>query len=79
MKDQITIVYNKFLVNFESYQQKLESIINFITLIDLLHTKSYIAKKFNYCKPNIVNSTKSFVSASQLRHCLRTIALFLRN
>jgi len=70
MKDQITLVYNKFLVNFESYQQKLESIINFITLIDLLHTKSYIAKKFNYCKPNIVNSTKSFVSASQLRHCL---------
>jgi DNA mismatch repair protein MutS len=70
MKDQITLVYNKFLVNFGSYQQKLESIINFITLIDLIHTKSFIAKKFNYCKPNIVNSTKSFVNAVQLRHCL---------
>ena len=70
MKDLITLVYNKFVVKIESYQTKLESIINFITLIDLLHTKSSIAKSFNYCKPNIVKSDKSFVDAKNLRHCL---------
>jgi DNA mismatch repair protein MutS len=70
MRDLITLVYNKFVVKIESYQNKLESIINFITLIDLLHTKSSIAKSFNYCKPNIVKSDKSFVDARQLRHCL---------
>jgi len=70
MKDLITLVYNRFVVKFEGYQQKMESIINFITLIDLLHTKSTIAKTFNYCKPNIVKSNKSFVDAKQLRHCL---------
>ena len=70
MKDLITLVYNRFVVKFEGHQQKMESIINFITLIDLLHTKSTIAKTFNYCKPNIVKSNKSFVDAKQLRHCL---------
>ena len=70
LKDLITSVYNKFVVNFEQYQAKLESIINFITLIDVVHTKSSIAQKYKYCKPNIVKSDKSFVEAKQLRHCL---------
>ena len=70
MKDLITSVYNKFISNFEQFQSQLESIINFVTLIDVLHMKSSLAKKYNYCKPNIVKSAKSFVDAKQLRHCL---------
>jgi DNA mismatch repair protein MutS len=70
LRDLITLVYNKFVVNFEQYQSKLESIINFITHIDMLYTKASIAKKYNYCKPNIVKSDKSFVDAKKLRHCL---------
>jgi DNA mismatch repair protein MutS len=70
MRDLITLVYNKFVVKIESYQNKLESIINFITLVDLLHTKSSIAESFNYCKPTIVKSDKSFVDAKNIRHCL---------
>jgi len=70
MKDQIKLVYNRFIEHFEGYQKLLESIINFITLIDVLHTKSSLAKKYNYCKPNIIQADKSFVDAKQLRHCL---------
>jgi DNA mismatch repair protein MutS len=70
LKDLITQVYNKFVNNFEQYTGKLESIINFVTLIDVLYTKSSLAKKYNYCKPNIIKSDKSFVDAKQLRHCL---------
>jgi len=70
MKELITLVFNRFVVKFEDFQSKLESIINFITLIDLLYTKASIAKKYNYCKPNIVKKDKSFVDAKQLRHCL---------
>ena len=70
LKDLITLVYNKFIVNFEQYQVKLESIINFITLIDILYTKASIAKKYKYCKPSIIKSDKSFVDAKNLRHCL---------
>ena len=70
MKDLITLVFNKFINNFEKYQKQLESIINFITLVDILYTKGLIAKKNNYCKPNIVKADKSFVDVKQLRHCL---------
>lgn len=70
LKDLITLVYNKFIVNFETFQNKLESIINFVTLIDVIYTKSSIANKYSYCKPNIVKSDKSFVDAKKLRHCL---------
>ncbi len=70
LKDHVLLVFNKFVSRFEIYQQKLESIINFITLIDILYAKSTIAKKYNYCKPQIVKSDKSFVDAKKLRHCL---------
>ena len=36
----------------------------------MLYTKASIAQKYNYCKPNIVKSEKSFVNAQKLRHCL---------
>jgi DNA mismatch repair protein MutS len=51
-------------------QHQLEQVINFITLIDVLHNKSEIAHKFNYCKPTIIESNKSCVNAINLRHCL---------
>lgn len=70
LKDLITNVYNKFIFNFEKYQNKLEIIINFVTNIDVLYTKSSIAKKYNYCKPTIIKTNKSFVDAKKLRHCL---------
>jgi DNA mismatch repair protein MutS len=70
IKELITVVFNKFVASFEQYQAKLECVINFITLIDVLYTKSSVAKKYNYCKPNIVKSSKSFVDAKNLRHCL---------
>jgi DNA mismatch repair protein MutS len=75
MKDLITTVYNRIVSRFEEYQKQLETIISFITLVDVIHTKSSIAKKYNYCKPNIVktefeNNSKSFVEAKGLRHCL---------
>ena len=59
MKDTLTCVYNKFVTRFEGYQKQLESIINFITLFDVVHTKSVIAKKYNYCRPNIVSCDKA--------------------
>jgi DNA mismatch repair protein MutS len=70
LKDLITNVYNKFITRLEEYQEKLETIINFVTLIDILYTKSSLANKYNYCKPNIIKSDKSFVNTKNLRHCL---------
>ena len=70
MKDQITLVYNRIVEHFGSFQKEIERIIHFITLIDIIYTKASISKKFNYCKPTIVDADKSFVDAKGLRHCL---------
>ena len=72
MKDLISLVYNKFVEEFgDKFQKQLEYIIRFITLIDIMYAKSFISKKYNYCKPIIVSEAqKSFVDAKNLRHCL---------
>ena len=71
MKETITTVFRSIISKFEIFQKQIESLIHFVTLVDLVYTKSSIAKKYNYCKPNIISSAKkSFVEANQLRHCL---------
>ena len=73
IKDLINDVYISILQKMEPFQPLLETIIQFITSIDVLFAKATLAKKFNYCKPIIVSQNeknKSFVEASGLRHCL---------
>ena len=83
LKDLITLIYNRFIEGLSGYQNQIEKIINFITLIDVMYTKASIAKQFNYCKPEIVEATKGFVDAKGLRHCLierfQTNELYISN
>jgi DNA mismatch repair protein MutS len=74
LKEIITSVYQTFISQFEEFQEQLEKIIEFITLIDMIYAKATIAKKYGYCKP-VLDGTddstkKSFVKACDLRHCL---------
>jgi DNA mismatch repair ATPase MutS len=70
MKDIITQVFYTFIEHFETFQEKMESIIQFITFSDIIYTKASLAKKYNYCRPTIVEADKSFVNAKGLRHSL---------
>ena len=70
LKEIITNVFYKFVDQFGAFKGQIESIINFVTLIDIIYSKASIAKKYNYCKPQIVEADKSFISAKNLRHCL---------
>ena len=70
LKDVISMVFNKFIEKMQEYQRQLENIVYFITLIDVAFAKTYIAKKYNYCKPVIVEADKSFITAKNIRHCL---------
>ena len=50
---------------------ELENLAAYTSKIDVLQSKVYVARQYNYCCPVIVNdSTKSFVDARELRHCL---------
>ena len=69
--DTIVKVYNKIINELEIFQEKIQNICEFITYTDLAFAKTYIADKYNYCKPSIVNeSPKSFIKVTKLRHCL---------
>ena len=71
MKDLLTQVYLKSIVaKLEECQAQFECIIEFVTMLDFIYAKASIAKKFNYCKPTIVETDKSFVNVKGLRHCL---------
>jgi DNA mismatch repair protein MutS len=70
MKDTINHVFYNFVEHFSSFRSEIESIINFVTLIDVTYTKASIALKYNYCRPTIKKANKSFVIARNLRHCL---------
>ena len=71
LKELITQIYNRFIEQFSNLQSKLDPLITFITLIDVIYTKTTFAKINNYCKPQIASyAVKSFVEAKALRHCL---------
>jgi len=72
--EKVAIVYSKIINDIEAFQDRINNICDFITYVDLAFAKTYIAAKYNYCKPNIVQdsneSKKSYIKATKLRHCL---------
>lgn len=70
MKGLLTNVYVKFLLQLSAFQNEMETIINFITFVDVVISKATVAKKYNYCRPSIQSHEKSFVCVEGLRHCL---------
>jgi len=65
-------VFLEIVAEIERTQMKrIEYIVKFIGNIDVIICKSYLAKTYHYCRPEIVNTyEKSFVDATQLRHVL---------
>lgn len=68
--DIINNIYIEFIISLQKFSQEFSNIIEYISSIDLIYNKAYIAKKYNYCKPTIKNSDKSFFDAKSIRHCL---------
>ena len=70
--EKVSSVYSKIINDIEVFQDRINHICDFITYVDLTFAKTYIASKYNYCKPSIVlnKSKKSYIKATKLRHCL---------
>uniref|UniRef100_A0A6C0KGI2 DNA mismatch repair proteins mutS family domain-containing protein n=1 Tax=viral metagenome TaxID=1070528 RepID=A0A6C0KGI2_9ZZZZ len=62
--------YITFLSNLIELNENLKTIILFVIKIDIVMTKAFIAKKYNYCKPCIKNAKESFFEAKDIRHLL---------
>jgi DNA mismatch repair protein MutS len=73
LKELITTIYIKCIVDklLESFSDKVEKIIEYITYIDTIYTKAFISKKYHYNKPVIDSSSeKSYFNAKSMRHPL---------
>ena len=70
LKDLFVKSFGQFVQRFETLQPELDTVIQFVTKLDVIQTKASIAQKYKYCKPTLVDSSKSFVDAKKLRHVL---------
>lgn len=66
----LELYYNEFVNKFIENNNILDDLIQFISEIDILQCKCFIASKYNYCKPVITESDKSFFNFTGIRHCL---------
>ena len=48
----------------------IEDLIKLTKECDILQCKAYLAVKYNYCKPQIIENDYSFVEFEKIRHCL---------
>jgi DNA mismatch repair protein MutS len=50
--------------------EHIDKIVEYVASLDVLQTKTYVAKENRYCRPQIADSEVSFVNAVGIRHCL---------
>lgn len=65
---ELEIYYHKFMDKF--IENNMDNIISFVINLDILQCKCFIANEYNYCKPTIQQSEKSFIEFKGIRHCL---------
>ena len=72
----ISKAYSRFLERLElDGLSIIESLAKFVSRVDVLQSKTYVAKTYGYCRPAILSSenadfSNSCVEAKGLRHCL---------
>jgi DNA mismatch repair protein MutS len=69
----IAETYLQILTEIENnWLYDLEQLTSYISKLDVLQCKVYLAKEYNYCRPQIdeTSEKKAFVNISDLRHCL---------
>lgn len=68
---EISLFYYNFIEEFISYKTIIQYIQQYISELDIVQCKCYIANKYNYCKPTInTNVNKSYFSCYGIRHPL---------
>lgn len=76
IRDEIGLVFHKFVCELKECQESFHTIVSFITDVDLIQNQAYIARKYKYCKPTVDvgkvggEEEGSYVDAKDIRHCL---------
>jgi len=77
IRDEIGTVFGAFVVGLKEHQELLQTVISFVTDVDLMQNQAHVACTYKYCKPVIKQNggeketpAASFVDARDIRHCL---------
>ena len=77
MSDMVSLLYYKFIDSLHEYYHDFENMTAFVSAIDILQNRCYVARKYKYCRPVIADADTraeacpaSFVRATGIRHCL---------
>ena len=78
IRDEIGVVFGAFISGLKEHQESFQTIISFVTDIDLMQNQAHVACTYKYCKPTIKQNggekeketAASFVDARDIRHCL---------
>ena len=77
IRDEIGLVFGAFVSGLKEHQESFQTIISFVTDVDLMQNQAHIACTYKYCKPAIKQNSgekettaASFVDARDIRHCL---------
>jgi len=70
MLDEVIRRYKSFITECINLSSKLSTITEYITILDVLQNKVYIANTYNLCKPNIKDKEKAYFICKGIRHPL---------
>jgi len=74
ISDMVSLLYQGFIASLHEYYHDFENMTVFVSAMDMIQNRCYIARKYRYCRPVISNegaqAQASFVRATGLRHCL---------
>jgi DNA mismatch repair protein MutS len=75
ISDMVSILYYQFISSLHEYYHDFENMVAFVSAVDMIQNRCYVARKYRYCRPEIASAdtgteTASFVRATALRHCL---------
>ena len=71
LREQLAADYDAFMEDIKNEGEHIQVIVKYITRLDMLLSKAYIAKRYNYCRPQIdLTRETAFLEAQDLRHPL---------
>ena len=73
ISDMVAVLYQRFIGSLHEYYHDFENMVAFVSAVDMIQNRCYVARKYNYCRPVIAGEEGlgvSFVRATGLRHCL---------
>ena len=66
LRIELCNVYKQFIDSLADYSKEMETMVQYVSLLDVIVAKAHIAKKYNYCCPELKEREKSFFKCEKI-------------